>query len=86
MVEVCGVLAPVETLPGSTSAVVMFTLPEGCRPNTIRYFVCQGSNTNKWLLSIDPNGDVGFSRYGITEPVECAPDKWLPFNAMFIAG
>lgn len=86
VVEVCGVLAPVETLPGSTSAVVMFTLPEGCRPNTIRYFVCQGSNTNKWLLSIDPNGDVGFSRYGITEPVECAPDKWLPFNAMFIAG
>lgn len=86
VVEVCGVLAPVETLPGSTSAVVMFTLPEGYRPNTIRYFVCQGSNTNKWLLSVDPNGDVGFSRYGVTEPVECAPDSWLPFNAMFIAG
>ena len=86
VVEVCGVLAPVETLPGSTSAVVMFTLPEGYRPNTIRYFVCQGSNTNKWLLSIDPNGDVGFSRYGVTEPAECAPDRWLPFNAMFIAG
>lgn len=86
VVEVCGVLAPVKTLPGSTSAVVMFTLPEGYRPNTIRYFVCQGSNTNKWLLSVDPNGDVGFSRYGVTEPVECAPDSWLPFNAMFIAG
>ena len=86
VVEVCGQLAPVSTLPGSSTAVIMFTLPEGYRPNKTRYFVCQGSGTNKWVLTIYTSGSVGFSRYGITEMIECTPDRWLPFNVMFIAG
>ena len=85
VVEVCGQLAPVSALPGSTSVVVMFILPEGYRPNKTRYFVCQGSDTNKWLLTVYANGYAGFSRYGTTEMIECTPDRWLPFNAMFIA-
>lgn len=85
VVEVCGVLAPVGTLPGSTSAVVMFTLPEGYRPNINRYFVCQGSGTNKWVLTVYPSGSVGFSRYGVTETIDCTSDRWLPFNVMFMA-
>ena len=83
VVEVCGQLAPVSALPGSTSVEVMFILPEGYRPNKTRYFVCQGSDTNKWLLTIYANGYAGFSRYGTTEMIECTPDKWLPFNVMF---
>ena len=86
VVEVCGQLAPVSTLPGSSTAVIMFTLPEGYRPNKTRYFVCQGSGTNKWVLTIYTSGSVGFSRYGTTEMIECSPDRWLPFNVMFIAG
>lgn len=86
VVEVCGQLAPVSTLPGSSTAVIMFTLPEGYRPNKTRYFVCQGSGTNKWVLTIYTSGSVGFSRYGTTEMIECTPDRWLPFNVMFIAG
>lgn len=83
VVEVCGQLAPVSTLPGSSTAVIMFTLPEGYRPNKTRYFVCQGSGTNKWVLMIYTSGSVGFSRYGTTEMIECTPDRWLPFNVMF---
>lgn len=83
VVEVCGQLAPVSALPGSTSVEVMFILPEGYRPNKTRYFVCQGSDTNKWLLTIYANGYAGFSRYGTTEMIECTPDTWLPFNVMF---
>lgn len=83
VVEVCGQLAPVSALPGSTSVEVMFILPEGYRPNKTRYFVCQGSDTNKWLLTIYANGYAGFSRYGTTEMIECTPDKCLQFNVMF---
>lgn len=85
VVEVCGQLAPVSTLPGSSTAVIMFTLPEGYRPNKTRYFVCQGSGTNKWVLTVYTSGNVGFSRYGVTESIECTPDRWLPFNVMFMA-
>ncbi len=86
LVEVRGVVKPTASLAGSNTAVTIGTLPAGYRPDVTRYFICQGSGQNKWLLSIGTNGALGFARYGITSMESAGTSVWLPFDAVFFAG
>ena len=83
LVEIVGQIAPSANLPGSSTAVVIGTLPYGYAPNSTRYYICQGSGTNKWLFTVYANGNFGFSRYGVTQSIECTTENWLPFNVVY---
>ena len=85
VVEIRGVLAPTSTIAASTDTVTAFTLPDGFRPSgTQRYYICQGSGRNVWLLTVYPDGDVGVARYGTTGTSDIPTSAWLPFNATFL--
>jgi len=87
VVEVRGIVTPTVDVAGNTTIHELFTLPEGYRPSSPIYVVCQGSGNCTWLLRVNNNGDVGFSRYrnGDTSTTAAA-GVWLPFQATFIEG
>lgn len=85
MVCVSGVVTPTQILAGSSDLIEIFTLPEGYRPTLAsKIFVCQGSGMNRWSLTINTLGEVCFSRYGITDFVDCPTGTWLPFTVTFM--
>lgn len=65
---------------------VIFVLPEGFRPDYTMWFVQQGSGTAKWLLMLNPNGNVYAQRYGTTSQVDFTTGYWLPISVTFLAG
>lgn len=78
-----GIATPVKKTPDDTTQVELFTLPEEARPSKAFYQLCQGTGVNKWLLTINTNGMVAFSRYGTTDLVSANPGNWLPFNITY---
>lgn len=90
LVEVRGVVKPSVNLPkegdGSTVSYTIFTLPTGYRPVSPVYIVCQGSGNCTWLLQVNSNGNVTFSRYrnGNTNAT-ADTGTWLPFQVTFFA-
>lgn len=85
IVEVRGIVTPTADIAGSTTIHPIFTLPEGYRPDSPIYVICQGSGNHTWLLRVNINGEVGFSRYrnGDTTAT-AAKDVWLPFQVTYI--
>lgn len=89
LVEVRGIVKPVVDLPKSgdanTDIYPIFTLPTGYRPNSPIYVMCQGSGNCTWLLRVNNNGEVGFSRYrnGNTSTT-ASVGAWLPFQVTFL--
>lgn len=83
IVEVIGAVTPTETIPGSGTREIFFTLPEEYRPVYEVTMICQGTGSNRWAFSITTNGQCGVSRYGITEFEDIEPGNWLIFQAMF---
>ena len=82
-VEIQGVISPTTTIEGSDTTVPIFTLPEGYRPTQEHYMICQGTTSNKWLLTVTMDGVVAFSRYGITDFADASSSVWLPFNISY---
>ena len=86
LVEVRGIVKPTVDIAGSTTIYPIFTLPNGYRPSSPIYVVCQGSGNCTWLLRVNPNGEVGFSRYRNGDATATAAvGAWLPFQVTFIA-
>jgi uncharacterized repeat protein (TIGR02543 family) len=89
MVEIRGIVKPIEDIPGSTTGHTIFSLPTGYRPSSPVLVVCQGSNACVWLLTINPGGDVSFSRYRDHKSTDnfttATTGNWLPFQATFFA-
>ena len=85
MVQICGTVKPTTTLVGSADKVMMFNLAPNMRPSFGQSFVCQGSQACKWLMQVDTNGDVSFSRYSNNGGtfVDIGTSVWLPFSATF---
>ena len=63
IVEVSGTCNPTKTLTSSTSLITMFTLPVGYRPSKRVIAMCKGSGVDSWMLMIETDGVVSFSRY-----------------------
>lgn len=86
IVEVRGIVTPTSDIAGSTTIYAICTLPEGYRPNSPIYAICQGSNNCTWLLRVATNGEVGFSRYRNGDATAtAAAGAWLPFQITFVA-
>lgn len=90
IVEVRGIVKPAADIAGSTTIYPIFTLPTGYRPNSPIYVLCQGSSNCTWLLRVNTDGEVGFSRYrngdaNATAKADYGETKgsWLPFQATF---
>lgn len=84
VIEIRGIVSPKSDLAGSNTGVTIFTLPSGYRPTKTVYEICQGSGRNVWLLTINTNGTVQFSRYGITANATANTSAWLCFNKIFM--
>lgn len=83
VVELIGTISPAKTIEGSSTQVLIGTLPTGFRPKKSLRKLCQGTGKNTWLLNIDTNGEVSFSRYGITGFENAGISVWLPFEVSF---
>lgn len=75
-----GVATPTEDIPGSATEITMFNLPEGVRPSRDVSKICQGTGKNTWLLTVNTDGRVAFSRYGISESVTTKKRKLVAFQ------
>lgn len=84
LVEVRGIVTPTSDIAGGTTNYPIFTLPDGYRPSSPIYLVCQGSGNCSWLLRVTTGGEVGFSRYRNGDATTtAAAGAWLPFQVTF---
>jgi uncharacterized repeat protein (TIGR02543 family) len=87
IVEVRGAVTPVNDIATGDDMHTICTLPVGYRPSSPLYLICQGSGARIWLLRVNTDGTVSFSRYRNGEIREVAtPGAWLPFHCTFLAG
>lgn len=81
--KVVQVVGQVKTTESISSGII-FTLPNGFRPNVQSFTIGQGSGVNKWLVNVGVNGDVTAERYGTSSQVNITTSNWLAFSIMFI--
>ena len=78
-----GAATPTKDIPESATESTMFNLPEGVRPSKDVPEICQGTGKNTWLLIVNTDGKVTFSRYGISDSVTAKKGNWLVFETNF---
>lgn len=64
-------------LSGSAAEIEIFTLPKEYRPSKDVRCLCQGTSKNSWLLNVNTDGSVCFSRYGKTDWASADNKVWL---------
>lgn len=79
-----GEVSPSASITGSTTQYTICTLPEDCRPSRKVCQLCQGTGVNKWLLVVNTDGRVTFSRYGTNALANATTSVWLPFSVSFM--
>lgn len=90
VVTVRGVASVKSNITLGTAQQTMGVVPAGFRPSLMVYAVMNGSGANRWLLSVEPGGNVTAARYGITEYTEMsaqtssAAGVWLPFTITYL--
>lgn len=86
LVEVRGIVKPTVDIAGGTDMHNIITVPDGYRPNSPVYVVCQGSGNCVWLLRVNTDGTVALSRYrnGDTT-ITASAGAWLPFQVTYFA-
>lgn len=64
--------------PNTTAKKVAIIDDLYCRPNTTQYALMQGTDANKFLLSVSPNGMIGIARYGTNVAnTQITANSWL---------
>lgn len=86
LVEVRGIVKPVVDIAGGTDMHTIITVPEGYRPNSPVYTICQGSGNCTWLLRVNnSDGTVALSRYrNGGETATASAGTWLPFQVTYL--
>ena len=79
-----GTAKPNNSLTWTEGVIQIGTLPSQFRPNHTQRFVQQGSGLNKWVLSFEPNGIIGFARYGTTSNITMPADSWMNMYATWM--
>ena len=84
VVEIRGIVKPINDIAYGTDMHKIITVPDGYRPSTTIYALCQGSGNCVWLLRVNTNGAVELSRYrnGSTNTTATA-GTWLPFQITY---
>lgn len=86
IVEIRGQITPITSHSTSATRETIATLPTYLAPSKDIYAVCQGSGKNTWLLSIQTDGEITFSRYGINSFAYVDAGVWLPFQITYNLG
>ena len=84
--QIClmGIMKPTVAIPGGLDKVVVCTLPSNMCPLTEQNFICHGSSVNTYLITIETNGDVSYSRYSDgTKYIETPTSAWLPYSITY---
>ena len=86
LVEIRGIVKPVVDIAGGTDMHTIITVPEGYRPKSPVYVVCQGSGNCTWLLRVNnSDGTVALSRYRNGDATATASaGTWLPFQVTYL--
>lgn len=86
-VQLTGALTTSADVPVTDSAEqLMFTVPEGYRPERVIRQLCQGSQRSIWMLTVNPDGAAMFSRYRSGDAyATAAAGTWLPFHSTWLA-
>ncbi|MDO4377978.1 MAG: DUF859 family phage minor structural protein [Erysipelotrichia bacterium] len=83
-VEIRGTIKPTTTHMASNTRETIATLPSALAPSDAIFLLCQGSGKNTWLLSVQTDGEITFSRYGTSENAEVPNTAWLPFQITYL--
>lgn len=83
VVELRGICKPTAEIASGGSATIG-TLPAGYRPSDTVYQLCQGSNKNTWLCSINSSGVVTFARYGSNAYAAAGTGIWGTCHVTFL--
>ena len=84
IIELRGVIKPTDTIAGSSENVLIFTLPGEYAPAHEIVVRCHGGEFYSWVLSIEPNGSICFSRYNNgSEYIDADIETWLPFQVTY---
>ena len=84
IVELRGIVTPTADIPGGNDNYNICVLPNGYRPSSTIYTICQGSSNCVWLLRIESDGEVGLSRYrNGNASATATAGTWLPFQVTF---
>lgn len=79
-VTVKGVVSPKTAFTSSATKVTIASgIPEAYRPPSIVSAICQGSGMNRWNFTVETNGTITISRYGVTENASVPTSAWLIF-------
>lgn len=62
----------------------IMTIPEGYRPRKQMIVVSNGSSSNKFRLTVDPNGNVYAGTYGTNNQINIPANAWLALNCVYI--
>lgn len=90
VVTLTGGLKNTSAVTLNTSNTAVFTIPEGYRPSQRMAFITQGTGSNIFLVVIETNGTVEFSRYRDTGSSSAnsyssiAAGAWFPFHTTWI--
>lgn len=86
LVQLSGACKPTASISGSATAYTMFTLPREFWPENPVIAVCQGSTYYEWMLQVDTQGNVMFSRYRAGSSYSSvSTGTMLAFHAMWVA-
>lgn len=72
------------TAQSSTGNKHIMTLPNGWYPRKQQIVVSSGSATNKFRLTIDPDGKIYAGTYGTNSQINIPANAWLCLNSMYI--
>ena len=86
LVQLSGACKPTASISGSATQHLMFTLPREFWPEENVIVVCQGSTYYEWMLQVDRDGNVTFSRYRAGSSYSSVSSgNMLAFHAMWVA-
>jgi hypothetical protein len=82
--ELRGTCTNTQAISGTNGAsYTLFTLPSEYRPKSTVRTICQGSGINRYLLTINTNGEVVLARYGASSYIAVPAGAWLTLNAIY---
>ena len=83
-VEIRGVISPLTAHTGSDTLEDITTLPAELAPSKRIDVVCQGDQRATWMLTIQPDGKLQFSKYGKANFVSVPTTARLTFHTTYL--
>ena len=83
-VKLNGIMKPTTAIAGGTEKHLICTLPSNLIPLSEHNFICHGSSTNTYMVTVETNGNVNFSRYtDNSKYIEAPTTAWLSYSITY---